>query len=292
MTASEPLTTAATSAGFKTSPFTAFTLGSPGTREGSRTTAVTLCPRETSSFKTREPIIPVAPNRTTFIKSLLQVGWRSYQQDELLVGTSSCHCHQRICALIIQKPLLVKEYQPFCKGGAGRILACLLIRQLRFQSRNVGLRQQMRRIPCREKRLACGVCVGSKIRIATLRGVLAVVDNDDASLRQDWRRSGLGKCAVKMPSAGTEQIDWIVVCVFHWRPVNQVRRSGKVNGALAPIHPVFSMDAGSHEPAFAKLCDNSGGLVLQVGILAMRSVGKCRAVLCPVHQIARGRNPD
>jgi hypothetical protein len=33
----------------------------------SRTTAVTLCPRVTNSLKIRDPIIPDAPNKTTFI---------------------------------------------------------------------------------------------------------------------------------------------------------------------------------------------------------------------------------
>src|SRR5690349_4029730 len=72
MTASCPATDVATLCGSRMLPSTACTFGAgSATREGSRTMAVTVCPRLRASRRIRWPMVPLAPNNASFIIHLL-----------------------------------------------------------------------------------------------------------------------------------------------------------------------------------------------------------------------------
>lgn len=64
---SAPQASFAMLSGSSRSPFSIVRLFLGSSFDGSRITAVTLCPRASSSFKMRLPIMPVAPYKTTFI---------------------------------------------------------------------------------------------------------------------------------------------------------------------------------------------------------------------------------
>src|SRR5437763_11637072 len=69
MTASWPLSASASFAVSAASTCTVFSLSDAGSFSGLRATAVTLCPRETSSCAILLPIFPVAPMSATFISA-------------------------------------------------------------------------------------------------------------------------------------------------------------------------------------------------------------------------------
>ena len=75
-----------------------------------------------------------------------------------------CHRHQRVRAAVIKKPPPVKVHQPLGKRGSRRVLARLLVRQLRLQHRTIRLRQQLRRIIRVEQRLASRISIRPQIR--------------------------------------------------------------------------------------------------------------------------------
>src|SRR5580704_9619109 len=97
-----------------------------GTRlDGSRATAVTTCPRDSSSFKMRLPIMPVAPYNTTLIYvtsgSMIQLA-RSRPSVAVEVGLAC-----RLLALFFRNLIAERDLSVGAETGeAIRAVICLI----------------------------------------------------------------------------------------------------------------------------------------------------------------------
>ena len=77
-TTSVPFSAAVSESTSDASAFTAVTLAPASILAGSRATAITACPRETSSFRIRDPAFPDAPTSATFIPSSSSLSLRGW----------------------------------------------------------------------------------------------------------------------------------------------------------------------------------------------------------------------
>ena len=127
-----------------------------------------------------------------------------------------------VCAAEIKEPFVVETDESFGEGGAGDVLPGLFIRPFGLEYRSFGSVDQVSRIMGVEESLACGVCIGAEVRIAMFGIVLAVIEDDDAGLREDRRRSGFREATVEVAWPFGEDLDGISVSVFNRGPVDEI----------------------------------------------------------------------
>ena len=190
-----------------------------------------------------------------------------------------------VSAAVVEEPFVLEADEAFGEGGSGFVLARFFVGALWFEYGVLGAGDEMSWIGCAEEGFAGSVGVGTKGWVAVRGVVFAVVEDDDSGVCEDRGWAGFGKAAVEVTGALGEDFGGIAGGVFYGHPVDEIRRGGEVDGPFAPVHPVFTLDAGCDEVTVFEMGDDSAGLVFESVVFAVGGSEESWAVFGPVVEV-------